>query len=129
MEEADTSRLARLKESLLQASDQASSSDGFAALQKSLNAVLDAHSRVQRGHGAALSALRQEKVEQFNETVSKARKQLQTKCEQLQVRHFTVTQCLHKIVRGTSPVQVYWPTLHTPLFTSAFFRAIPHAVE
>lgn len=93
MEEEGTSRLARLKESLLQASSQANGAEGFAALQKSLNAVLDAHSRVKRGHGAAISAQQQERAKQFDETVSKARQQLQAKCEQLQVRVFSVNLC------------------------------------
>lgn len=85
--EGGTSRLAELK-GILKASSQRTSED-FAALRKSLYAVLDGYSKVQRGAGAVCGSGAEE-VEQFNDTVSKARKQLQAKCELLQVRQLVL---------------------------------------
>ena len=87
MEARSTTSLADLKASLLQASSQGDS-QGFPTLQNSLKDVLDGYSQAQKGSAAAGHLA--EDVATFNDTVSKARQQLQAKCELLQVRHISL---------------------------------------
>lgn len=60
----------------------------FQALNKSLTDLLDtaAHAQSQLNSEASSSAASIDEIEELNELVSRARQQLQTRCELLQVR-------------------------------------------
>jgi hypothetical protein len=88
MEAAGADRLDSLKASLLEASRQSNSPEGFEALHKSLGDILGEYSRAQRESKPVYGW--HEKVVLFNDNVSKARQQLQAKCEVLQVRYHII---------------------------------------